>query len=448
MAQHDSGQATVTLPLLPLWQQLQWTAKLVQAVRSGQSLTAHIDLVPSELRSGVQALSFHVLRHLGQAMAVREQLAARQPPPETDALLLTALALMLPVAAPRYPTHTLADQAVEAAKRHRGTRHQAGMINACIRRFAREQGEVMAVLANNPVAQWNHPAWWIKRLQADYPVAWQEVLAQAQEPAPMVLRVNPLRGSVAEMLSALSAAGIGAELLDGEAIVLDRPMPVGAIPGFAEGRVSVQSAAAQRAAPLLLAGLGSATPRVLDACAAPGGKTAQLLELCPGAKVTALEIDAKRAARIADTLDRLGLHADIQVADAAEVADWWDGVPYDRILLDAPCSASGIVRRHPDIRWLRRASDIAQLARLQERLLASLWPILAPGGRLLYVTCSVFREEGADRVEAFLSHHADARLLPSPGHLLPGLRTDGGVTGENARCDDGFFYALLEKRAT
>ena len=187
---------------------------------------------------------------------------------------------------------------------------------------------------------------------------------------------------------------------------------------------------------------------MLDACAAPGGKTAQLLELCPGAKVTALEIDAKRAARIENTLDRLGLCADVQVADAADVADWWDGVPYDRILLDAPCSASGIVRRHPDIRWLRRASDIAQLAKLQERLLASLWPILAPGGRLLYVTCSVFREEGADRVEAFLSHHADARLLPSPGHLLPGLRTDGGVTGENARCDDGFFYALLEKRAT
>ena len=447
--QPHSDNATDVPAQPPLWRQLQWTARLVMAVRSGHSLAAHIDQVPSELRAGVQALAFHALRHLGQVSAVRDQLVARQPPADTDALLLTVLALMLPNAAARYPVHTVAHQAVEAAKRHRGTRHQAAMINACIRRFARERDDVLAALANDPVARWNYPAWWIERLQADHPDAWQGVLTQAQEPAPMVLRVNRLRGSVSDMLSALTAAGIGATLLGGEAIALDRPMPVGAIPGFMEGRASVQSASAQRAAPLLLAGIESSmAPRVLDACAAPGGKTAQLLELSPRAQVTALEVDPVRTERIVGTLERLGLSADMKVADAANVSEWWDGTPYDRILLDAPCSASGIVRRHPDVRWLRRTTDISQLAKLQDRLLASLWPLLVPGGRLLYATCSVFREEGDDRIEAFLRRHTDARLMPSPGHLLPVPQAKGNATGENVLCDDGFFYALLEKRTT
>ena len=430
----------------PLWQQLQWTAKLVQGVRAGQSLATQLNQVPGDLRSGVQALTFHVLRHLGTATAVRVQLAAKRPPPEADALLCSALALMLHVDGERYPLHTLADQTVEAAKRGRATRNQAGLINACIRRFAREHEQILNAVAHDPVASWNHPAWWIERLSADHPEAWQAVLQQAQQPAPMVLRVNRQRGTVADAVSALVASGIEAKALEGDAIQLVRPMPVTAILGFAEGRLSVQSAAAQRAAPLLVSGLATEAPRILDACAAPGGKTAHLLEQCPQARVTALEVDAVRSDRIAGTLVRLGLQAQIRVADAAAVSDWWDGEPFDRIMLDAPCSASGIVRRHPDIRWLRRATDIPQLAAQQDRLLEAMWPLLAPGGRLLYVTCSVFREEGADRVDAFLARHREAGLLPSPGHVLPAAYSAGPTTGENALCDDGFFYALLEKR--
>src|SRR5690606_23583700 len=220
--------------------------------------------------------------------------------------------------------------------------------------------------------------------------------------------------------------------------------------------VSVQDAAAQMAAPLLLDGLDLKQPlRVLDACAAPGGKTAHLLELAgPGAplQVTALEIDAARSARIGDNLQRLGLQAQVLVADAARPQDWWQqasgGALFDAILLDAPCTASGIVRRHPDVRWLRRESDIAQLAALQSRLLAALWPLVRPGGRLLYCTCSVFRAEGDTQVQTFLAHNTDAQLLPSPGHLLPGNADKGGAVPDNLSGDhDGFFYALLQKSA-
>ena len=430
-----------------LWRQLQWTSKLVMGVKSGRSLASEIDRVPNALRSGVQALTFHALRHLGTATAVCEQLVARRPPAEVDALLLTSIALMLPMSGAPYAAHTLVDQAVEAAKRGQSTRNQAGLINACLRRLGREQEQIFSDIAHDPVARWNFPAWWIERVRADYPTDWQEILEQAQQPAPMVLRVNPLRGTVDLLLARLREQGIEAAPLAGNAIVLARSRPVSAIPGFSEGVVSVQSAAAQYAAPLLMAAIGVDEPRVLDACAAPGGKTAHLLELNPSARVTALEVDAHRAERIGSTLSRLGLRAEIKVADAALVSDWWDEIPFDRILLDAPCSASGIVRRHPDIRWLRRPSDLPQLAAQQDRLLESMWPLLALGGRMLYVTCSVFHEEGIDRIQAFLSRHMDARWLPSPGHLIPSAHASGLSTGENATCDDGFFYALLEKRA-
>lgn len=430
-----------------LWRQLQWTAKLVQGVWSGrQSLATTLNHVPGDLRPGVQALVFLVLRHLGLATAIRGRLAARRPPPDADALLCTGIALLLADAGERYPAHTLVDQLVEAAKRSPGARHQAGLINACIRRLARERTQLLSAVGAEPVAQWNYPMWWIKRLESDHPGAWQAILAQGQQPASMVLRVNPLRWTVDDALSALGAAGLGAQSLGANALQLAQTTPVSAIPGFADGRISVQSAAAQLAAPLLLSDRGTERPRILDACAAPGGKTAHMLELCPDACVTALEVDGQRAERIMGTLDRLGLRADSQIADAGRPEDWWDGVPYDRIMLDAPCSASGIVRRHPDIRWLRREADIPQLAAQQDRLLNALWPVLAVGGRMLYVTCSVFHAEGVDRIRAFLAHHGDARLLPSPGHLLPMAPGFAAETGENAPSDDGFFYALLEKR--
>jgi 16S rRNA (cytosine967-C5)-methyltransferase len=223
------------------------------------------------------------------------------------------------------------------------------------------------------------------------------------------------------------------------------------LPGYAEGLFSVQDAGAQLAAPLLLNGLqaadGQSRLRLLDACAAPGGKTAHLLELAD-AHVIALDIDADRCTRVQKNLDRLQLQAQITVADAGRPEDWWDGQSFDGILLDAPCTASGIVRRHPDVRWLRRPTDIAQLAAQQTRLLEALWPLLRDGGRLLYCTCSVFRAEGEQQIQTFLMHHTDALLTPSPGHLLPQSRVAGPFLPDNLlREYDGFYYAVLEKRA-
>lgn len=437
-------QAPAAAP--PLWRQLQQTARLVGGVLDGRSLTAQLQAVDPALRAGVQALSFHALRWLGLARALRRQLAPRTPPPATEALLCTALTLLAPDGPLPYPAFTLVDQAVEAAKRDRALRAQAAFVNGCLRRFLRDRAALLQAVADDPVARWNHPRWWIERLQRDHPHDWQAILAAAQQAAPMVLRVNLRRNSVAEFCQRLQQAGLAAEPLGAAAVRLPQPVPVAAIPGFADGCASVQSAAAQRAAPLLLSVTDQAAPRVLDACAAPGGKTAHLLELCPDAQVTALELDAERSRRIGDNLARLGLAAQIRVADAAAVGDWWDGQPYHAILLDAPCTASGIVSRHPDVRWLRRESDVAQLAAQQDRLLQALWPLLLPGGALLYCTCSVFRQEGAERVAAFAARHSEALILPSPGHLLPGVAGTAAELGDNAGRDDGFYYALLAKR--
>lgn len=438
---------TGAAPAAPLWQLLQATAGLVEGIGRGQSLGRLLEQVPGALRPGAQALGFDVLRQLGTAQALRRALAPRRPAPIVDALLCSALALLVPANAARYPAFTLVDQSVEAAKRLAAARRQAPFLNACLRRFLRTPEAWLQAVAADPVARWNHPTWWIERLQRDHPQHWSVVLAANQAAAPLDLRVNCQRISVADYCARLAHAGIAAEALGAMAVRLARPRPVRAIPGHAEGLVSVQSATAQRAAPLLLDGITNPAPRVLDACAAPGGKTAHLLECRPRARVTALEVDAGRSRRIADNLARLGLQADVRVADAGQVDTWWDGQPFDAILLDAPCSASGIVRRHPDVRWLRRQSDIAQLARQQDRLLAALWPTLAVGGRLLYCTCSVFRAEGEERIEAFLARNAQACNLPAPGHLLPGVAGSPSPVGDNRdRDQDGFFYALLEKR--
>jgi len=433
---------------IALWRQLQATAGVLVAIRRGTSGTAALEEVPAELRPGVQALSYQVLRALGRAEALRRLLAQRKPAEAVDALLCTALALAWDEAQAPYESHTLVNQAVEAAKRSPKLRAQAGFVNGCLRRFLRERAALVARTAADPVACWNHPAWWIGRLQRDYPQDWQAILAANNQQAPMTLRINRRRTSVEDYLLRLREAGLDAWRNGADGVTLTRPMPVQSIPGFAEGLVSVQDAAAQLAAPLLLQGLD--TPpglRVLDACAAPGGKTAHLLEWAD-CEVTALEIDPLRAERIGQTLARLGLHAQVRVADAGQSDTWWDGRPFDAILLDAPCSASGIVRRHPDVRWLRRETDIGQLATIQARLLATLWPLLKAGGRLLYCTCSVFKAEGEQQIQTFLAHNTEARLLPSPGHLLPNFTLGNGDVPDNQNRDhDGFYYALLEKSA-
>ena len=432
---------------------LEQTADAVQAVRSGHSLTGVLAACPAPLRPGTQALSFLVLRRLGAAQAVRAVLAPRTPPPAVEALLLSALALLWPDDAPPYPDHTLVDQAVTAARKR--APQSASFLNAVLRRFIRERDTLVAAALKQPTARFNHPQWWIDRLKADWPGHWQAILAAAQARPPMCLRVNVRQATGARYLERLREAGLGGQLVGPQAIVLDSPVPVERLPGFADGAVSVQDAAAQRAGNLLAeAGLAPGA-RVLDACAAPGGKTAHLLELAD-LDVLALDSDARRLARVDDTLARLRLEAETRAGDGRRPAEWWDGRPFDAILLDAPCSASGIVRRHPDIRWLRRAEDIPALGRIQAELLDALWPTLKPGGWLLYATCSVFKTEGQHQIDAFLQRrgasdvHLDDR---SPGHLLP--LPDNGSTGAEPPgsgdhasshvVSDGFYYALLRK---
>ena len=431
---------------IPLWRQLQGAAGLLLAVRDGQSMTAALLEVDSSLRPGVQALGFHALRWLGRAEALRQQLAKRPPPPEADALLCVVLALIWREQDAPYTPHTLVDQAVEAAKRSDATAHQASFINGCLRRFLRERDELVAKTDANPQAVWNHPQWWIDRLRKDHPEQWQAILRANNAKASLVLRINCRKTTIAQYVQALAAMNIEASAVGDFGVVLAQALPVPSLPGYAEGHFSVQDAAAQIAAALLMKAL-PANPNlnILDACAAPGGKTAHLLEL-GASRVTALDIDARRTGRIGQNLARLGLQAQIVVGDAAYPKAWWDGQLFDGILLDAPCTASGIVRRHPDVRWLRRPTDIAQLANIQAQLLKALWPLLKPGGAMVYCTCSVFRAEGASQIQTFLAHHTDARLMPSPGHLLPQSSASGVVIPDNLTGEhDGFYYALLQK---
>ena len=433
---------------VPLWRQLQAASSALLALRSGVSGTAALKQVDALLRPAVQALFFQALRSLARAEHLRRQLAARPPPPQADALLCLVLALGWRGEGAPYSVFTLVNQAVEAAKRLPATKAQAGFINACLRRFLREREALVARSETDPQARWNHPAWWIERLKQDHPAHWQDILRADNLQAPMTLRVNARKSTPAAYLAQLQAAGVAACASGRFGVRMQHARPVHLLPGFDAGVVSVQDGAAQLAAPLLLEQLkAGAGTRILDACAAPGGKTAHLLELCE-AQVTALEIDPLRRARIDETLVRLGLRAQVVVGDAAQPAQWWNGQPFDAILLDAPCTASGIVRRHPDIPWLRREADVAQLTAVQAKLLLNLWPLLKSGGVLLYCTCSVFRSEGQAQIETFLAHNTDARLQPSPGHLLPHFHANGGGVPDNHGSDhDGFFYAMLEKRA-
>ena len=432
-------------PSAPLHRLLSQAADAVQGVREGKSLTELLARVPAELRPGAQALAFTALRRLGGAEAVRQQLAPKAPPPRVDALLLVALALLWPDPEPAYADHTLVDQAVHAAK-HRAPA-SIGFVNAVLRRFLRERDALVAAAEHSPQGAFNHPAWWIEKLRLDWPAQWQAILAANNRPPPMTLRVHAQRGTAAAYVERLAGLGLPAHALGApapQAVVLDKPQPVSALPGFAEGLVSVQDAAAQLAAPLLVGAGLKPGARVLDACAAPGGKTAHLLELQPDLQLTALDADAQRLVRVQDNLNRLGQKATLKAVDARQTATWWDGQPFDAILLDAPCSASGIVRRHPDVRWLRRPDDITALARIQAELLDALWPLLAPGGRLVYATCSVFRAEGQAQLDAFLQRRPDAKshaVAGITGHLLP-LADNASQLQPPL---DGFFYALITK---
>lgn len=431
----------------PLWQLLQQTSRVLASVQAGKSATVALLQINAKLRPGVQALTFRVLRSLGRARALRSALVTRTPAKATDALLCAALALIWDEENESYDAYTLVNQAVEAAKASSDTRLQSGFINACLRGFLRDRDALIERTNQSEEAIWNHPTWWVAKVRAQYPKDWRSILTANNRQAPLTLRVNVRKISVQAYLAKLITAGVAARMVGQSGVELAHAQSVESLPGFRDGWFSVQDSAAQLAAPLLLKGMFSERRlRILDACAAPGGKTAHLLEILD-CDLTALDIDENRCLRVEETLARLGLKATIKVGNAAQPQDWYQGTLFDAILLDAPCTASGIVRRHPDVRWLRRESDIKQLAAIQSQLLTVLWEKLLPGGRLLFSTCSVFLEEGAMQVKAFLDQNQDAILMEAPGHLLPSGDAPELTLNENSAIDhDGFFYALFTKR--
>ncbi len=424
---------------------LHGAAQAVAAVRSGTALPLALSQIsakkdtPPQARGAIQDISYRTMRHLGRAEALLAVMAPKAPEPALlHALLCCALALISnpdeqPEDAP-YNAFTVVDQAVTAAASDLSIAHAKGMVNAVLRRFLRERDALLQEVLRNPVAQWNYPAWWIDTIKSAYPADWQAILAAGNALPPLTLRVNSRKTTTEDYLLTLGEHAIAATQVGPFAIRLAQAVPVNRIPGFEQGLVSVQDAAAQLAAPLLDAHTGM---RVLDACAAPGGKTGHILE---GADVEllALDSDSRRLPRITENLQRLQLKAELKVGDAG-INDWWDGQPFDRILADVPCTASGIVRRHPDIRWLRRKGDAAQLAKLSQQILDNLWGMLRPGGKLLFVTCSLWPQESEAQAAAFAIRNQAIRL-PAPGQLQP---------VSSAEYDhDGLFYALFEKTAT
>lgn len=405
------------------------------------SALAHAD--PGE-RGLLQELCYGVCRWQPQLRFLLDRLLARPLASGEQVLRGLLLAGLYQLWHLRVPEHAAVAETVAAVRPLRKP-WAAGLVNAVLRSALRRRAELEALIEADAEARAAHPRWLLDWLRRDWPDDWPAIVAANNVRPPFTLRINRLRLDRETYWQRLATAGYDAGPAAVEtALTLSTPTDPAILPGFAEGWVSVQDAGAQLAASLLAARPGQ---RVLDACAAPGGKTGHLLECVPDLNLTALDCDAGRLERVRDTLIRLRLNARLLAGDARRPADWWDGALYDRILLDAPCSATGVIRRHPDIKLLRRESDIAALAERQQALLTELWPLLRPGGRLLYVTCSVLRAENERVVAAFLAAHPDAheqpivagwgRTLSHGRQILPG---EGGM--------DGFYYAALCRLTT
>lgn len=416
--------------------------------RGGRSLTrvlehARLARLGANDRALTQELIYGSLRTLPRLEALLGQLLNHPMKPadqDLESLILVGIYELLAMST---APHAAVAATVEAS-RVLGKPEKAALVNALLRRFLRERDPLLEKVDREPAVRWLFPEWMLERLRRDWPEDWEQIVAASNRRPPMSLRVNRLRIDRSGYTALLVAAGMTARPIpDCEmGLTLDQPCPTHSLPGFDEGLVSVQDGGAQLAASIL-----DAVPeqRVLDACAAPGGKSAAILERADNQlDLIAIDHSATRLQSIRETLARLGLHAQVMLGDATELRGDWAQPPFDRILLDVPCSASGAIRRHPDIKWLRRADDILALRQQQDRILEAAWPLLAEGGRLLYATCSLFSEENQERVMAFLARHPDARERPldvrwgramEVGRQL--LPTDGA--------HDGFYYALLER---
>jgi 16S rRNA (cytosine967-C5)-methyltransferase len=420
---------------------------LARVIGRRQSLTALLHDTDADLgareHAFVQELCYGVMRWLPRLEFLLQRLLQRPlraADADLRALLLTGIYQILYL---RTPDHAAVSASVETA-RDLGKPWACKLVNAVLRRFLREREALEAEAAADPVAHHAHPAWLLSAIRTAWPEDWQAVLAANNTPPPFTLRINRLRIGADEYQSRLAAAGLDSRrhIHARQALLVSPAVNVTSLPGFSDGHVSVQDAAAQLAAGLLDLAPGQ---RVLDACAAPGGKTAHILESEPGlAEVVAIDSDAERLEQAGQGLERLGLTARCLTADATEPAGWWDGKSFDRILLDAPCSGTGVIRRHPDIKHRRTQQGLARSTELQARLLQNLWPLLAPGGKLLYATCSILPQENADLAAAFIACQKDAEHLPikaewgrpaGPGRqILPGEADM-----------DGFYYACLTK---
>jgi 16S rRNA (cytosine967-C5)-methyltransferase len=410
--------------------------RMVAGVASGRSLADEFERIAEKKgetpRSALIDLTHGTLRRFGRVQAIVRTLSHReQADPILAALLWCSLYAL---ESGRYADYTVVDQAVRAGSMLEKWAAK-GYINALLRAYLRERRSIDARIAADPEARYQHPRWWVEALRAAYPADWEAILGAGNDHPPMCLRVNRRQERIADYQARLAADGITARQIGEDALLLDRALPVERLPGFEQGALSVQDAGAQRAARCLDLAEGL---RVLDACAAPGGKSAHILETA-GVELTALDVDTARLARLERNLSRLALRANLARADCTRLADWWNGVPFDRILADVPCSASGIARRHPDLKWLRRAQDLPAFAARQSAILDALWQVLAPDGKLLYVTCSVFPQENEEVVEAFVARTGDARRVPLPDGSAEQWLPDAE--------HDGFYYALIAKQA-
>ncbi|HEU4644473.1 MAG TPA: 16S rRNA (cytosine(967)-C(5))-methyltransferase RsmB [Burkholderiales bacterium] len=405
-------------------------ARAIASVAAGRSLDQAIERRTAQ--GALTDLCYGTLRRYGRVQFLVDALSRKgATPPHVQALLWCALYAL---DSGRYAEYTVVDQAVRACALLEQWQAR-GYVNALLRAYLRGRTSLEERIAADDEARYQHPRWWIEILRRDHVLQWQSILEAGNMHPPMCLRVNRRRAKPDAILAMLAEAGLKARCLGDDALLLDTPVSVDRLPGFSDGLVSVQDAGAQQCAPLLDLAAGQ---RVLDACAAPGGKCAHVLESAD-VQVTALDADPERAARIESGLSRLGLTATVRAADCTAPDTWWDGRPFERVLADVPCTGSGVARRHPDIKWLRRADDVRSFATRQGAILDALWRVLAPGGRLLYVTCSVFHDENDAVLDAFCARTPRSR------------RRDlaGGAAPQRLPCaeHDGFFYGLLEKPA-